>query len=93
MLGLSCQRAAVLVQQLMQGLPELAQLAEVLFQPPVAKLPVFPAVLAGLYCCPGNLASMCEPDDGSTTSLALPVSLAMRARGAPWWQADDLTHC
>ncbi len=72
-------RAGELVQQPLQGLRRWEELSAVLFQPPVAKLPVFPDVLAGLHAHP-DLASMCELNDGRNTILAQRISAAMTAR-------------
>ena len=75
-------RARELVQQPLQGLPRSEELSAVLFQRPVAKLPVFPDVLAGLHAYP-DLASMCELNDGRNTFLAQRISAAMTARLHP----------
>ena len=76
--NLSSHRVEELVQQPLQGLPRWGELSAVLFQPPVAKLPVDPDVLADLYAQP-DLASMCELYDGSTSILARKFSNAMTA--------------
>ena len=73
-------RAAELVQPELQGLPFSAQLKEVLYQRPAAKLPVFRKALAGLSA---ELEDLCEQDAGSHLTLAAAVTAAMCATLRP----------
>ena len=75
---LSSQRVQDLVQQPLEGLPPLKELKDVLFQPPVAKLPVDPDALSGLEG-DTQLTGLCELDDGSHKRLALRLTDAMTA--------------
>ena len=73
-------RAAELVQPELQGLPLSAQLKDVLYQRPAAKLPVFRKALAGLSA---DLEGLCEQDAGSHLTLAAAVTAAMCAHLRP----------
>ena len=82
---LSAQRVQELVQQPLEALPPWKELREVLFELPVAKLPVDPEVLTGLK---GDmqLTSMCELDNGSHRQLARRLTDAMTACSYPGTQ-------
>ena len=67
-----------LVQQPLEGLPPLEELSKVLFQLPVAKLPVDSDALSGLQG-DTQLTGLCELDDGSHRRLALRLTDAMTA--------------
>ena len=66
------------MQQPLEGLPPWKELKAVLFQLPVAKLPVDPDALTGLQG-DTQLTSLCELDDGSHRRLALRLTDAMTA--------------
>ena len=68
------------MQPELQGLPHSAQLKDVLYQRPAAKLPVFRKALAGLSA---DLEDLCEQDVGSHLTLAAAVTAAMCATLLP----------
>ena len=68
------------MQPELQGLPLLAELKDVLYQRPAAKLPVFRKALAGLSA---DLEDLCEQDVGSHLTLAAAVTAAMCATLMP----------